>query len=100
MGVSTQPLSDYIYVEKPEATKTSGGLFVNAPVDPAAPRLAKVIAVGIGRPSEYTGILIPMPSIVAGDWVLIHGNEGIRLPNEGENVYAIQPRAIIGKQVA
>lgn len=94
------PIYDHIFVEKPEATKSAGGLFVNAPVDPAAPRLAKVLAVGSGRPADNTGVIIPMPDLKEGDWILIHGNEGIWLTSEGESVYAIQPRAIIGKQVA
>jgi co-chaperonin GroES (HSP10) len=96
--MSTTPVLDHIYVEKPEHTK-QGALYINSPIDPAAPRLAKVISVGAGRFADNTGVLIPMPDVRPGDWILMHGNEGIRLTSEGEAVYAIQPRAIIGKQV-
>lgn len=92
--MATTPVFDHIFVEKPDHTK-QGALFINAPVDPAAPRLAKVLAVGSGRPSDYTGAIIPMPDVKVGDWILMHGNEGIRLTSEGESVYAIVPRAII-----
>lgn len=96
MALSTQPLLDYIYVRKP-AVQKSGSLYINAPIDPAAPRIAEVISVGPGRPSEYTGALLPMPDIKAGDSVLMHGNQGLAVRQEGDDVYAIKPSDLIGK---
>lgn len=97
MGLSTQPLSDYLFVRKTEA-KNSAGLFLAAPADPAAPRYAEVLSIGPGRPSDYTGTPIPMPDIKVGDLVLMHGGGGIRVALEGADVFAIQPRDLIAVQ--
>lgn len=92
--MAIKPLSDFIIVKKTEV-KNAAGLFLSAPADPAAPRYAEVISVGPGRPSDYTGVIIPMPDIKAGDTLLMHGGAGIKLSDQGEGVFAIQPRDVI-----
>lgn len=94
-----QPVADYIFVKKTEA-KNAAGLFLAAPADPAAPRYAEVLAIGPGRPSDYTGTVIPMPDIKVGNLVLMHGGAGIRVTVEGEDVYAIFARDIIAVREA
>lgn len=94
-----KPLSDYIVVKKTEA-KNASGIYLSAPADPAAPRYAEVIAFGPGRPSDYTGVTIPMPDLRVGDLVLMHGGAGIKLTDQGEDVFAVFPRDLIAVSVA
>lgn len=92
--MAVAPLADYLIVKKTTA-KNAAGLYLAAPADPAAPRHAEVLAIGPGRPSDYTGAVIPMPNVKVGDVVLMHGGAGIRLTTEGEDVFAIMPRDLI-----
>lgn len=78
-----KPIDDQIVVAFTEEV-TSNGVILPVPRDPTGPKYAKVAAVGPGRPSEYTGTLIPMPpGVVVGATVLMHGGAGTKVKREG-----------------
>ena len=93
-GLELKPLLDYIAVEVLEEQRASG-LHVVGTVDPGAPKYAKVLAVGPGRPSEYSGALVAYCGFGVGDTVLMHGGAGVKFPQGLADVRFITPRDLI-----
>lgn len=93
MAVSThQPVRDYILLEVTDPPTTKGGLHV---VNPDTTTLfATIMATGPGRPSEYSGVLLPLPCKV-GDTVLFHGGAGTKVQIEGRQYRYLLPGDII-----
>jgi co-chaperonin GroES (HSP10) len=114
MALKLAPVLDYIFVRKTEEALPSG-LYMAAPADPTAPRYAEVVATGPGRPSEYSGEPIRFPTGMAnmnadgssspwtlaspvkiGDTILMHGGAGTKIKVDGDELWAILPRDLIG----
>lgn len=92
-AINITPVFDQIFVQVIEpGTK---GLYVPPGIRPG-PAYALVVAVGPGRPSEYSGYIIPMPKIEIGDTILFHGGAGTEFEVDGETFRAIYPRDVIG----
>lgn len=105
MGLN--PVLDYIVLKVIDAPVAPGKLHV-VNVDPTAPKYAKVVAVGIGRPSEYSGRTILYPPVGrpgadgkespvnVGDTVLLHGGAGTKVKESGgEETLWILPRDLM-----
>ena len=101
-----QPVLDYIVLKPytPEISATGqihlphGNPLLNA-------KLADVLAVGPGRPSEWTGSTITYPladgstafsPVKVGDRVQYHAGAGTKASHDGEETLWILPRDIMG----
>jgi chaperonin GroES len=82
------PLHDRVIVKKNEPTTVSAGGIVIP--DAAAENTSKgtVVAMGPGKYSEKTGVLIPM-SVQVGDEILFHPLAGSQLTIGGESYHCM-----------
>lgn len=92
-----EPVYDYIIIEMPERSETTeSGLYTPRAVDPLAPRVCRVVAVGPGRHSEYSAEKLPAPPCGEGDRVLVPGGAGSKYTHDGVEYRFILPRDLLG----
>jgi len=91
-----KPVYDQIIIERIEDTDRP--IYMPNP-DRTGPKFATVLAVGPGRPSEYSGTMLPPPPCQVGDTILFHGGAGTMVRHEGKDLWFIFPRdmmAVVG----
>ena len=93
MAFNLTPVFDHIVLQR---HKRAGEIHLPFP-GPAVegPTYAEVIAVGPGRPSEYSANMLPPPPCAVGDTVLYHGGAGVKVEVDGEEYLFILPRDLL-----
>jgi len=87
-----KPVHDRILVKRHEPEQvTSGGIVLTSTADDERTSRATVVAVGPGKYSEKTAILIPM-TVKPGDEILCHPAAGSRVTADG-NTYWCMPES-------
>src|SRR6185436_16624554 len=86
------PVYDHIVIERVEQP---GKIVLITEAAQVGPRYAKVLAVGPGRPSEYSGTMMPPPPCQVGDVILYHGGAGTMVEHQGKKLWFIFPRDVL-----
>ena len=90
-GVTFSPLGEYLIVRKHKKEMTAGGIVLPDITKDRKDKIAvtgKVIAVGPGKYSEMTGVIIPM-CVSEGDTVLFTGLAGLELDDSVEDLLGL-----------
>ena len=77
LSVRLHPLGDAVILEAVESPVADASKVYRVSRDPEGPTYARVVEVGPGRFSEYTGALVPMPDIMPGDVLLVGAGVGM-----------------------
>jgi len=96
--LNVTPLHDRVIVRPAKAEeKTAGGIIIPDTAK-EKPQKGVVVAVGIGKYSEQSGTLIPVPQKV-GDVVLYGKYAGTEITIEGEDLLIMRASDILMKTV-
>ena len=95
MSFNIKPLYDQVFVKKDDASRTKSALHLPESVKGRAV-VGRVVAVGPGLLSPYTGGYLPM-KVKENDRVLLREFSGyiINLPNE-ESIFCFKENEILG----
>lgn len=90
------PTEDRVIVQPiPNADKSKGGLFVPEQVKSQPSNLGVIKAIGPGKPSPATGLLIPVDGLKVGYLVMYPAQAGFDFEHEGVPLKTIRASDII-----
>src|ERR687898_2385819 len=92
--MNLKPLDDRIVVQPNEAEQTTASGLVIPDTAKEKPQQGKVLAVGPGKRTEYTGELVPL-GIDVGQTVLYSKYGGTEVTVEGDDLLILSSRDVL-----